>query len=281
MSIDEETESPWERKEPLLRLFHAIVHDDVLPEYLQVQYALPEEDSFEHQLDIWNRITDLFNDPDFLPRSYFLPSLHRDFNTETELSPLPEKEKMSDLFTRFTICKKQMKSLRNYFFDDTQFQFSKVKPTIVSLLKQSTQNEKLSKLYTFPSTLLYLWHLDDAFQWLTPLEILHEQAANANTKKLPPFDQRRPAHTGFMEVLLANAKDPITKLQAAEKHHANMAKKYADMISKISANKIGVRGKEQDMMNGMVGDVFSRLKASYNRTISIETNIIAKQRDFD
>lgn len=275
MSTEEhETESPWNGVEPLLRLFHALVQNDILPDYLEQQQSLPEEDSFEHQLDIWSRITDLFNDPTFLPKSYFLPSLHRDFTGEKELPPLEEKQSITDLFSRFTICKKQMISLRNYIFDDTQYQFSKIKPTILSLLRQSSQQEKLSVLYTFPSTLLYLWHLDDAFQWLTPLEMNQD-----GTGGLLPFDKRRRAHPGLLETQMINIQDPWGKLQSAEKHHSEMAKTYADMVSKMST--IGGHGNRQNLMLNIVDNIKARVDASYDRCIGIETNIISQQRDFE
>jgi len=282
-SSSQDSDSVWNSVEPLLRLFHALVHDDILPEYIETQYALPEEDSFEHQLEIWSKITDLFNDPSFLPKSYYLPSLHKDFTGETELKPLQEPQKIRDLFMRFTICKKQMRSLRLYIFDDTQYQFSKIKPTIVSLLRQATNTEKLSALYTFPSTLMYLWHLDDAFQWLTPLEvrtsdaILGEGSDGKYASGLPAFARRRKAYPGLMETQMTKIADPWLKLQSAEKHHSEMTKKYADMLTKLSS----IGGKNQDIMMNMVEDILSRINASYDRCVALETNIVSEQRDFE
>lgn len=282
-SPPDESKSPWAGVEPLLRLFHALVHDDILPIYIESQYALLEEDSFEHQLEIWSKITELFNDPTFLPKSYYLPTLHKDFKGETELKPLGGPQKIRDLFMRFTICKKQMRSLRVYIFEDTQYQFSKIKPTIVSLLRQATNTEKLSALYTFPSTLLYLWHLDDAFQWLTPLEVrtsdtmLGNESNGKHASALPSFEKRRKAYPGLLETQMTKIGDPWLKLQSAEKHHSELTKKYADMLTKISS----IGGKNQDVMLNMVEDILSRINASYDRCVAIETNIVSEQRNFD
>lgn len=274
MSKEEETTaSTWDGMTSLLRLFHVIIDENIINEYLETQYIIQDEDSFDSQLDLWSRVTALYNDPDFQPKSYFLPSLHRDFNGEMKLSRPVELQKMRELFIRFTVCKKQLKSLRTYIFDDTRYENKKVKPTIISLIHLSSREEKLSTLYAFPSTLLYLWHLDDVHHWFTPLEAEQSDFGSIESSYVSSFQNRRRPQPGLMEGQMDAIESKWSKLQSAERHHSEMVKTYAEMLSKV--NTIG--GKNHDKMALMIGDISLRIQACYDRCIGIETAIVAEQ----
>lgn len=163
----------------LFRLFHVIVQDDVLPSFLNLE----EEGVFSSQLDLWANIANRYNDKLFVPTSYYLPSLHPDFKFEKDL-PSPEvPQNVQDLFAVFTKAKSRTQALQKWCFTEFGYENKKVKPTIVSLLREASTNEKLSSLNVIPSNLLYLWHLDDTFCCLNPVPKAISEMAKAMGEK--------------------------------------------------------------------------------------------------
>lgn len=263
-----------------LRLFHALITDDILPILTKSMEneEFGDKKTFGRQLNLWSKVAELHNDPSFLPASLFLPTLHNDFKVVRSIAAPKEKEKMQNLFELFTKTKSQMLSLRQFVFRKEKVAGTAV-PTIVSLMRKADSSERFGPIRAFPPAVLYLWHLEDAYQWI-PSKL---KGIGERSRYLEKSGIHKPGETEIDPVeeneflikcmRIENAQEALVRLQDAELHHSNMAKDFADMITKMHT----VGGKQHDLLLKVVNDIIERVDASKKRTIAIESLIFIRQ----
>lgn len=262
-----------------LRLFHVLVTDEIMPVLTKSMEneEIGDKETFGRQLDIWSKVAEIHNSVEFVPTSLYLPTLHNDFKVVRPLLVPRDKAKMQDLFEIFTKTKTQLLSLREFVMRKEKK--ADMVPPIVTLMKKAETSENYAIIRSFPAAVLYLWHLEDAFQWLPSKlkkasirsEYLEKSGIKGKGDDVDPVDEIE-----FLarSLRIENAQEALIRLQDAELHHSNMVKDFADMISKI--NTVG--GKQQDLLIKVVDDVVERVDASFKRCTAIENSILIRQR---
>lgn len=262
-----------------IRLFHVLVHDDILPILTKSMESdeFGDKETFGRQLELWSKVAAVQNDPSFLPNSLYLPTLHNDFKTVRPLPAPEEKQKMQDLFNYFMKTKNQLFALREFVYSDGKHKDSK--PSIVSLMKRADTNERFGALHAFPPSVLYLWHMEDSYQWL-PFKKMEDSEQSAMLEQSGLKGDKSvsgPPDAEFLikSLRIGNAEESLASLEGAELHHSEMAKSFADMVSKISS----VGGKQQDTLVKVVDNIVDRVDSSYKRCTAIESAILVRQRN--
>lgn len=158
------SETSWISNDPFIRLYHTLANFSLLETHLSRGEERSEVVFRNSELTLrkWERVTDLFNDKTWTPKTLYLPSLHPDFEKVKDLPPISRTETPFVLFDRFQKAKSQMEALRTWCINDQAHKGKHT--TALAVLKSQKQDEKFSSMSAFPSHLLYLWHFSDSYK---------------------------------------------------------------------------------------------------------------------
>lgn len=256
-------DTQWIGSEPYLRLYHALVNCRMLENCVNDGGGTLSASAVFTESEItkikWEKVTECFNDKEWLPKSLYLPTLHPDFEKCKEIVPLSTNETPSEIFDRFQKAKSQMVALRTWCLKDQKGK----NVSALSIMRSSKQDEKFSSMSAFPSHLLYLWHYSDSFKAVKDLFqlplLVDSTPANAYSKKRAQFTFKDP---GEREL----GTKSLRMLQSAEAHHLELVENFGYVLGKLST----VGGKYHDELSKICEDLAERINAAQQRVLNLE-----------
>lgn len=262
----------WYGSDPYFRLYHTIAQLGMLEHFLSFQgpeRTLDNEFSDEKNKIRWSKISDLFNDKRYAPKSLFLPSLHPEFDTVKELKPLSQYETTRTLCSKFEKSRNQMEALRTWCVNDQKLR-GDAPISALSLMKSSKKDEKFSSLSAFPSHLIYLWNLQDCFKNIQflfqpdglPAVISQSPSTNQLSKDRKTLVRKGAGMMG---------ENSMKMIQMAETHHMELAENYGYVLSKLG----NTGGKYHEQLSRLVADMGERIEASHQRILNMEKMIFS------